>query len=115
MKVWCYLIFIVAFLMYYQQNSLATLVIILLVGATYLLFKLKKTKQGIGGFRRGFFASGPSDSLGILANSQDLNTFIALSQYLDSDLEDSYRDLSSKEFQEGLDTIKDELISLLED
>ena len=77
MKALCYLVLIVAFLMYYQQNPVATVVIIFIALCAFLFFRSKRNNNG--NIRRGFLKGAHS----IQDNHMnDLITLIMLQQLL---------------------------------
>jgi LPXTG-motif cell wall-anchored protein len=78
MKAFIYIVLIIAFLMFYQQNPMFTFIIFVLLLGTYLLFKRKKTGKS---FNRGFLFSGNNNNHGDKFN--DLITLFILQQYLD--------------------------------
>lgn len=117
MKILCYLILVVAFLMYYQQNPMVMLIILLAVVGVYLVSKRRRaaSRGYYAGPRRGIFGFGKGAAYGVPPPAQDINTFIALSQYLDNDVEEVLHQFPGSEREEQLDAVKEDLINLLED
>ncbi|MFX1444764.1 MAG: hypothetical protein ACFFHV_15235 [Promethearchaeota archaeon] len=113
MKIFIYFILIIAFLMFYQQNPVFAVVIVVLFLAIYIFFKSRKN-SGLN--NRGMFFSGrnrqQNDKL------DDLITLVLLQQVMEpSHKRDETYDKIIKdrvsESQNSIDKIKEEVIDLL--
>lgn len=110
MKILCYLILIIAFLMYYQENPVYTIIIIAIGIGVYLFFKSRKGKTGVLG---NFFGGNSTESE---ERMNDLITFFILTQmfnnssHQDNDLEKK----KSQKMQEEIEKKKQEVLELLE-
>ena len=110
MKVLCYFVIIIAFMMYFQKEPVYTVVIIGIGIAVYIYFKSRKGKAGVFGK---FLGGGSTDSEDRM---NDLMIFFMLQQMMnnsDQRRESSDRQEKPKK-QDQLDKIKQEVLDLLE-
>lgn len=111
MKFLCYLVLIVAFMMYYQQNPVYTIVIIAIGIGLYVFFKARKNKSGILSKFFGRDHSVADDRM------DDLITLFMLQQMFNSSSQIQNRGQENKNkntHKEELEKIKQEILELLE-
>lgn len=114
MKIFIYLVLIVAFLMFYQQNPVYSIVIVLLFLGLYLVFKMRKRRRLYG--RAGLF-KGNMNMQGRYMN--DLVALILAQNLLgssfasNSDEQTSYQD-DIDEREAYIEKTKQEILYLLE-
>ena len=109
MKGLCYIALIIGFFMFYQQNPLYTIIILVLFLGVYLFFKSRSSGSGNGIFN---FLSGrnPQQDNKI----DDLITLMMLQQLLSSNPQNhDVRD--NTEHNDKIEKIKQEVLNLLEE
>ncbi|MFX1501407.1 MAG: hypothetical protein ACFFDH_10645 [Promethearchaeota archaeon] len=111
MKGLCYIALIIGFFIFYQQNPLYAIVIIVLIVGVYIFFKHRSSRGNIGIIR---FLSGrdPQHDNKI----DDLFTLMMLQQLLDSNhnKNDLRREHNNNNDKNSTDKIKKEILGLLE-
>lgn len=111
MKFFCYLVLIVAFMMYYQQNPVYTIVIIAIGIGLYIFFKARKGK---GGTLSKFFGGTNSEADDRV---DDLITLFILQQMFNSSSQNQNREQNDKnksEYKQELEKSKQEILDLLD-
>jgi hypothetical protein len=118
MKGICYIILIVAFLMFYQREPIFTIIIIGMIVGVYLLFKFRKfsTNGGNRGFLSNIMGNKNRDQD---RNLDDLITLMMLQQlFSNSPSDNSVQNSNSHKMneddseEENLKKIKDDILSL---
>lgn len=111
MKFLCYLVLIVAFMMYYQQNPVYTIVIIAIGIGLYIFFKARKSKNGV---LSKFFGR---DHSHLDDRMDDVITLFMLQQMFNSSSQNQSQGQKSKTKsarKEELEKRKQEILELLE-
>lgn len=109
MKVLCYFVIIVAFLMYYQQNPMYTIVIIGIGIALYIFFKSRKGKPGM--LTKFFSGKGANESHDRI---DDLILLFMLQQ-MSHDSRNQPQKKTEDKKQKELELTKQEILDLLEE
>ena len=115
MKGLCYIVLIIAFFIYYQQNPVFTLVIITIGLGIYVYFKSRKSRSSSGIFT--FFSKhSPSNQNNKL---EDFITLILLQQTLQSFNSPNNKKKNASEKmikdEEKIEIVKQEVLALLEE
>ena len=111
MKIFLFLILIVAFLMFYQKNALYAVIIMMILLGLYLFFKRKKHLGNGSG--SGFFSGGNH-------NQNDLIDLIFVQQLINSSVNNDLSNFndkfssSSNEKEIKIERIKKEIMELLD-
>ncbi|MFX1304395.1 MAG: hypothetical protein ACFE9X_13650 [Promethearchaeota archaeon] len=112
MKGFCYIVLIIGFFVFYQQNPVYAIIIIVLFIGVYLFFKSRSSSgRGVFGFLSG---KQPQQESKI----DDLITLMMIQQLMNSSSQNSdnqTRDEKKKEHEQHIDKIKKEVLDLLED
>jgi hypothetical protein len=116
MKGLCYLVLIIAFFIYYQQNPIFTVVIVIIGLGVYFYFKSRKLNSS-GTFA--FFSKHSSSNQN--KSMEDLITFMMLQQILGSPASSTHTRakndniIKENDYEKQIETIKKEVLDLLED
>lgn len=111
MKIFCYFVLIVGFLIFYQQEPVFSLVIVSIAAGSYIFFKVKK--KGSRGASSGFFYSGNKhSSLNKVDNLVDL---ILVQQLLTDNFIKIGSNKKQEEKEQEIEKIKNEVLDLFED
>jgi hypothetical protein len=114
MKGLCYIVLIIAFFIYYQQNPVFTIVIIIIGLGVYIYFKSRKSDSSSGIFA--FFSRhSPSTQKSKL---EDFMTLMLLQQTLQSSSPPSIKEDPPEKmtkYEEQIETVKNEMLALLEE
>ena len=110
MKVFCYFILVVAFLMYYQQNPVYTIVIIGIGIGLYIFFKSRKGKSGM----ITKFFSGRNEIESTSRVDDLILLFMVQQMFNDSNRTKPQQD-KKNEKHEKIDEVKQEILDLLEE
>ncbi|MFX1360724.1 MAG: hypothetical protein ACFFDL_05470 [Promethearchaeota archaeon] len=110
MKILCYFVIIIAFMMYFQKEPIYTVVIIGIGIGLYIYFKSRKGKSGVFGK----FLGGNSEDSDDRMN--DLILFFMLQQMAtnSSQQHESTKQREKDKKQDQIDKIKHEVLDLLE-
>jgi hypothetical protein len=113
MKGYCYIALILGFFVFYQQNPMYAIIIIVLFIGVYLFFKSRSSGSSRGVF--GFFSgkNAQQDS-----RMDDLITLMMIQQLMNSSLENNDNRVDyekKKEQDQQIDKIKQEVLELLEE
>lgn len=113
MKGYCYIALILGFFVFYQQNPMYAIIIIVLFIGVYLFFKSRSSGSSRGVF--GFFSgkNAQQDS-----RMDDLILLIMIQQLMNSSSESNHNQGSNdkgKEQDQQIDKIKQEVLELLEE
>lgn len=113
MKGYCYIALILGFFIFYQQNPMYAIIIIVLFIGVYLFFKSRSSGSSRGMF--GFFSGKNAQQDNRM---DDLITLIMIQQLMNSTSESSDNrviDDKKKEQDQQIDKIKQEVLELLEE
>lgn len=113
MKGYCYIALIIGFFVFYQQNPVYAIVVIILFAGVYLFFRSRKLGRRRGTF--GFFSGKPSQHD---ERMDDLITLMMIQQLLNtpSPARDSRLDEEhTKQKTQQIEKIKKEVLELLEE
>ncbi|MFX0002957.1 MAG: DUF308 domain-containing protein [Promethearchaeota archaeon] len=113
MKGYCYIALIIGFFVFYQQNPVYAIVIIVLFVGVYLFFKSRKAggKSGIFGFFSG--KATQQDN-----RMDDLITLMMIQQLLNSptqDIDNRADEENTREKKKEIERVKQEVLDLLDD
>ncbi|MFX0040160.1 MAG: DUF308 domain-containing protein [Promethearchaeota archaeon] len=112
MKGYCYIALIIGFFVFYQQNPVYAITIIVLFVGVYLFFKSRKSssKGGIFGFLSG-------KSIHQENRMDDLITLIMIQQLLNSPPQttDNQIEEENENRKQEIDKVKQEVLNLLEE
>lgn len=110
MKGFCYIVLILGFFIFYQQNPVYAIVVIVLFIGVYLFFK-SRSSSGRGAF--GFLSGNQAQHNNKM---DDLITLMMLQQYLSSD-ETREQRINEKKIDQkaNIDNIKSEVLDLLDE
>ncbi|MFW9828884.1 MAG: hypothetical protein ACFFEY_14940 [Candidatus Thorarchaeota archaeon] len=113
MKILCYLILIVAFMMYYQKNPVYTIIIIAIGIGIYIFFKSRKGKGGFFNKFLGFKPKNETDE-----RMDDLITLFMLQQMFNNSIQNKsqvlVKETPNNDSREKLEKEKQEILELLE-
>jgi hypothetical protein len=117
MKGLCYIVLILAFFIYYQQNPVFTVIIIIIGLGVYFYFKSRRSNSSSGPFA--FFSrqSPPNQNKSL----EDLITLMMLQQTFNSSFhspsskEKKQNSINKNEDEDQIEAIKQEVLALLED
>ena len=116
MKGLCYLVLIIAFFIYYQQNPIFTVVIVIIGLGVYFYFKSRKSNSS-GTFA--FFSKRSSSNQN--KSMEDLIKFMMLQQILGSPASSTHSRekndnlMKENDYEEQIEVIKNEVLDLFED
>ncbi|MFW9829351.1 MAG: hypothetical protein ACFFB4_03335 [Promethearchaeota archaeon] len=112
MKILCYLILVVAFMMYYQKNPVYTIIIIAIGIGIYIFFKSRKGK---GGLFKKFIGRDRSETDDRM---DDLITLFMLQQMFNNSIQNKNqiqeKETPKNKRSEELEKEKQEILELLE-
>lgn len=112
MKGYCYIVLIIGFFVFYQQNPVYAIVIIALFIGVFLFFKSRKSSSRRFGFFSGKSAQHQESRI------DDLVTLMVIQQLLNTNSQDSdtrvYND-SERDRKQQIDKIKQEVLNLLDE
>lgn len=112
MKGFCYIALIIGFFVFYQQNPMYAIIVIVLFVGVYLFFKTRSS--GSKGRGLGFFSrkNTQQDS-----KMDDLITLMMIQQLMNSPSQKSDNQIQDNKEKEDkhIDKIKEEVLELLED
>jgi len=113
MKIFCYFVLIIGFLIFYQQEPVLTLVIVAITAGSYFFFKRKKKSSK--GASSGLFFSGKNQRSANKFN--DLLMLMAFQQVFKEDSFDTQKSLNKEYYkkEKEIDKIKNEVLDLLEE
>lgn len=111
MKGLCYIVLIVAFLMYFQQDPVFTVIIIVIGFGAYLFIKSRKKLPSRSGFFSFFSGKVPQQQDNKM---DDLITLVMLQQLLNSPQEIKPYDPNERANEKSLERVKNEVLELLE-
>lgn len=113
MKGYCYIALILGFFIFYQQNPIYAIIIIVLFIGVYLFFKSRSSGSNRGVF--GFFSGKNTQQDNRM---DDLITLMMIQQLMNSPSESSDNRINNdkrKEEDQQIDKIKQEVLELLEE
>ncbi|MFX0021515.1 MAG: hypothetical protein ACFE9S_04265 [Candidatus Hermodarchaeota archaeon] len=113
MKGYCYIALILGFFIFYQQNPLYAIIIIVLFIGVYLFFKSRSSGSNRGVF--GFFSGKNAQQDNRM---DDLITLMMIQQLMNSSSDSSDNRVDNekrKEHEQQIDKIKQEVLELLEE
>lgn len=110
MKILCYLILIIAFLMYYQENPVYTIIIIAIGIGVYIFFKSRKGKTGVFGKFLGGSSMKTEEQMNDLISIFILTQIFNNTSHQDKELKNQ----KSLKQQEEIERKKQEILKLLE-
>jgi hypothetical protein len=112
MKGYCYIALIIGFFVFYQQNPVYAIVIIVLFVGVYLFFKSRKSGSKAGIF--GFFTS---KNVHQENRMDDLITLMMIQQLLNTppQTNDNRIDEENENRKQEIDKIKQDVLNLLEE
>jgi hypothetical protein len=112
MKGYCYAALIIGFFVFYQQNPIYAIVIIVLFGGVYLFFQSRKSRSKSGVFRFFTRTNVQQDN-----RMNDLITFLMIQQLLNisSHPDDNRLEEENTKRKKEIDKIKQEVLDLLEE
>ena len=111
MKGFCYIVLILGFFIFYQQNPVYAIIIIALFIGIYLFFKSRSSsRKGAFGF-----LSGKQTQYG--SKIDDLITLMMIQQLMTPSNRDNHslKDMKKKEREDNIEKIKNEVLDLLEE
>jgi len=111
-KGFCYIVLIIGFFIFYQQNPIYAIVIIALFIGVFIFFKSRKSNAGSGVFR---FLSGKQSQHD--TRIDDLITLMTIQQLMTPDevREKNQVDDETRQKELYIDRIKKEILALLDD
>ena len=110
MKGYIYIVLIIGFFMFYQQNPTYAIIMILIFIAGYILVKSRKSGSGVLGFLKG---KAPQSN----SNMDDLITLMMLQQLTNNNNSriERVEDTDSNEHEQYIEKVKQEALALLDD
>jgi len=115
MKILIYFVLIIAFLMFYRQSPIVSIILVIIFLASYMYYKTRK--RGGPSTRGAFFSGKHSQNDGRV---DDLVTLVVLQQMFDKSSTNKVDDLRSNQDkshkqEEQIEKIKHEILELLEE
>ena len=110
MKATCYLVLIIGFFIFYQQNPFYAVIIIGIVIGGYILIKSRRSQSGGTGFL-GFMKGNPQQDT---RNYDDLITLMMLQQLIGTNNNQKVKEVDSSH-KEDIDQIKKEVLEILDE
>ncbi|MFX1572797.1 MAG: hypothetical protein ACFFB0_08610 [Promethearchaeota archaeon] len=111
-KIFCYFILIVAFVLFYQRNPVFGVILIILFLVVFIVFKLRK--HGVGSNALGYFSN---NSARINSQSREILTLLML-QSLFNDINSAKvsekEDKSVSPHEKEINKLKEEILELLD-
>ena len=110
MKGYIYIVLIIGFFMFYQQNPTYAIIMIVIFIAGYILVKSRKSGSGVLGFLKG---KAPQSN----SNMDDLITLMMLQQLTNNNNSriERFEDTDSNEHEQYIEKVKQEALALLDD
>ena len=110
MKGYIYIVLIIGFFMFYQQNPMYAIIMIVIFIAGYILVKSRKSGSGLLGFLKG---KAPQSN----SNMDDLITLMMLQQLTNNNNSriERVEDTDSNEHEQYIEKVKQEALALLDD
>jgi len=110
MKGYCYIVLIIGFFMFYQQNPMYAIIVIGVCAVGYILIKSRKSGSGISGFFKG---KTPQTN----SNMDDLITLMMLQQLTNNSNSKIERSDESEDndHENHVEKMKQEALALLDD
>ncbi|MHA2280724.1 MAG: hypothetical protein ACXAC5_07720 [Promethearchaeota archaeon] len=110
MKGYCYIVLVIGFFMFYQQNPMYAVIVIGIFIAGYILIKSRKSGKGVSGLFRGKGAQ-PHN------NMDDLITLMMLQQLTSNSntRQDNFEEKASREHEKEIEKVKQEVLALLDE
>lgn len=110
MKGYIYIVLIIGFFMFYQQNPTYAIIMIVIFIAGYILVKSRKSGSGVLGFLKG---KAPQSN----SNMDDLITLMMLQQLTNNNNSriERVEDTDSNEHEQYIEKVKQEALALLDD
>jgi len=111
MKILCFIIIGIAFLVFYQQNPMVCLIMIILILGGYIFIKFRKASLKQGLFGKYFKKNSPNTA----NNTEKILTYILLDKYFSTDVSniESKNSISSK--NEYIEEQKQKVLKLLKE
>ncbi|MFX1501153.1 MAG: hypothetical protein ACFFDH_09350 [Promethearchaeota archaeon] len=111
MKGFCYIALILGFFIFYQQNPIYAIVIIVVFIGVYLFFKSRKSGSG-----RGVFGFLSGKSIQQESRMDELITLMMIQQLMNSPSDiNQTKDNKKEEREHQIEKIKNEVLELLEE
>lgn len=110
MKMLCYLVLILGFFMFYQQNPLYAIIAISVMLGGYLYIKSKRSQSGSGGVFGFMKGSQPQGN----GNLDDLITLMMVQQLIGSNNNHKIQEIDTSH-KEELDQIKQEVLDIFDE
>ena len=110
MKGYCYIVLIIGFFMFYQQNPMYAIIVIGICAVGYILIKSRKSGSGIAGFFKG---KAPQTN----SNMDDLITLMMLQQLTNNSNSriERFEDTANDDREKHIEKVKQEVLELLDD
>jgi hypothetical protein len=110
MKMMCYLVLIIGFIIFYQQNPVYAIIVMAVIIGGYLMIKSKRSQsagRGLFGFMKGNQQQGTG-------NFDDLITLMMIQQLLSNNSNHGDKKLNDSH-EEGVEKIKQEILDLFDE
>ena len=109
-KGYCYIVLVIGFFIFYQQNPMYAIIIIGVFIVGYIVVKSRKSGSGIGGFLSGK-NSQPNSTM------DDLITLMMLQQLTNNSNSDlkQFEDRSNNDQEEQIERVKQEALALFDE
>lgn len=114
MKGYCYIALIIGFFVFYQQNPMYAIIMIVLFVGVYLFFKSRKS--GSHGWRFGFFSGKGAQQQD--SRMDDLITLMMIQQLMNTPSQDTDNRMyeeSKKDRENDIEKVKQEVLDLLDE
>jgi len=110
MKGYLYIVLIVGFFLFYQQNPMYAIIMIVIFIGGYIFIKSRKSGSGIGGFLKGKASQSN-------ANMDDLITLMMLQQLTNNSNSEfrKFEEQTDDEHEKHIEKVKQETLALLDE